>query len=196
MRPADHRLKVIYLLSCGLLILSACHSPDLVITAAPLPGAHSTMPTATADKVCTSVDGAVQHPGDYTLPAGARVVDAVHAAGGPSTDADLAQINLAQTLSTGGRIHVPRVGEVVPTATPFGLCADGRLNINQADVALLQTLPKIGPVTAQHIVEYRTLHGPFQNIEQIQAVKGIGPATLAQIEALITVGERISPADP
>jgi len=188
--------QVIYLLSCGLLTLSACHSSDAVITAAPLPSIYPTMLTATADKIYISVDGAVQQPGDLTLPANARVIDAVQAAGGPMTDADLVQINLAQTLPQDGHLHVPRVGEVIPTATPLGRCADGRLDINQADVALLETLPKIGPVTAQRIVEYRALHGPFQSVEQIQDVKGIGPATLAEIEALITVGACLSPTDP
>ena len=196
MYPSDRGLKAICLFSCGLLALSACHSPDLIITAAPLPSVHPSVPAATADRIYISVDGAVQQPGDYTLPAGARMVDAVQAAGGPTADADLARINLARTLPASGHVHVPRVGEVVPTPTPHGLCADGRLDINQADAALLETLPKIGPVTAQRIVEYRAIHGPFHSVEQIQTVKGIGPATFSQIKAWITVGACSSLSDP
>jgi len=85
-------------------------------------------------------------------------------------------------------VHVPRVGEVLPTPTPYGLSVDGRVDLNLADAALLETLPKIGPVTAQNIVAYRETYGPFETIEQIQEVKGIGPVTFEQIKDLITVG--------
>jgi competence protein ComEA len=135
------------------------------------------------------VDGAVYEPGTYTLPPGSLVNDAVRAAGGPTADADLERINLARTLHNGQRVHVPRVGEVLPTATPYGLSADGRIDINLADAALLETLPGIGPAIAQRIIEHREMNGPFETIEAIQDVSGIGPAKFEGIRDLITVSE-------
>ena len=172
-----------------LLTLTACHSPDLVITAVPLPTITPTAPTPTPGPLHVSVGGAVQQPGDYTLPAGSLLDDALRAAGGPTDDADLVQINLAQDLYDGQRVHVPYPGEVLPTPTPHGLSADGRVDINLADATLLQTLPKVGPTTAGRIIEYRETQGPFETIEQIQEVKGIGPATFEGIKDLIVVGE-------
>ncbi len=172
-----------------LLTLTACHSPDLVITAAPLPTITPTAPTPTPSPLRINVDGAVGTPGDYVLPPGSLVDDAVRAAGGPTDEADLEQINLAQELYDGQRVHVPRPGETLPTSTPHGLSSDGRIDLNLADAALLQTLPKIGPKTAQSIIEYREVQGPFETIEQILEVKGIGPATFEGIKDLIVVGE-------
>jgi competence protein ComEA len=172
-----------------LLTLTACHSPDLVITAAPLPTITPTAPTPTPGPLHVSVDGAVRNPGDYVLPPGSLVDDAVRAAGGPTDEASLEQINLAQELYDGQHVHVPIPGETLPTPTPYGLSSDGRIDINLADTVLLQTLPKIGPKTAQSIIEYREIQGPFENIEQIQEVKGIGPATFEGIKDLIVVGD-------
>jgi competence protein ComEA len=172
-----------------LLTLAACHSPGLVITAAPLPTVTPPLPTATPGPLHVHVDGAVRQPGDYTLPPGSLLDDAVRAAGGLADDADLEQLNLALDLYDGQHLHVPRPGEVLPTPTPHGLSADGRIDINRADAALLQTLPKVGPTTAQRIIEYRETQGPFETIEQIQEVKGIGPATFEGIKDLIVVDE-------
>jgi competence protein ComEA len=172
-----------------LLTLTACHSTALVITVAPLPTLTPTAPTPTPGPIHVSVDGAVQHPGNYTLPPGSLADDALRAADGPGADADLAQVNLAQTLRDGGQVHVPHFGEVLPTPTPYGLSADGRVDINLAGDAVLETLPKIGPVTAQRIIEYRETQGPFETIEQIQEVKGIGPATFEGIKDQIVVSK-------
>jgi len=172
-----------------LLTLTACRSSALVITAAPLPTLTPTAPTPTPGPIHVSVDGAVQHPGDFALPPGSLADDAVRAADGPAADADLEQLNLAQALRDGGRVHVPHFGEVLPTPTPYGLSVDGRVDINLAGAALLETLPKIGPVTAQRIIEYRETQGPFVTIEQIQEVKGIGPATFEGIRGLIVASE-------
>ena len=171
------------------LLLTACRSSALVITAAPLPTPSPILPTATPGPVMVSVDGAVNRPGQYTLPPRSRVNDVVQAAGGPTVDADLERINLALILYDGERVHVPSLGEVIPTFTPYGVMTDGRIDINRAGVPLLETLPGIGPTIALRIVEYREMNGPFGTIEDVQKVSGIGPAKLEGIRGLISVGE-------
>jgi competence protein ComEA len=170
-----------------LLTLTACRSSALVITAAPLPTIAPTKPISTPGPLNVSVDGAVNKPGNYRLPSGSLVDDAVRASGGPTADADLERINLARILTDGAHVHVPRAGEVLPTPTPYGLSADGRVDINLADAALLETLPGIGPAIAGRIIEYREMNGAFETIEEIQDVQGVGPAIFAEIEDLITV---------
>jgi competence protein ComEA len=133
------------------------------------------------------VDGAVNTPGSYTLPPRSLANDAVQAAGGPAVDADLERINLARELHSGDHVHVPRFGEVLPTPTPYGLSADGKIDINLAHAALLETLPGIGPTIAQRIIEYREMNGPFVTVEEIQEVSGIGPAKFEGIRDSITV---------
>jgi competence protein ComEA len=173
-----------------LLTLVACRSAALVITAAPLPTVTPTAPTSTPGPIRVSVDGAVHRPGSYTLLPGSRIDDAVRAAGDPTTDADLQRINLARELRDGDHVHVPCFGEVLPTPTPYGLSVDGRIDINLADAALLETLPGVGPTIAQRIIEYREMNGPFVSIEGIQEVKGIGPLTFEKIRDQIIVSER------
>ncbi|HEC21611.1 MAG TPA: hypothetical protein ENI95_01700 [Chloroflexi bacterium] len=146
-------------------------------------------PTSTPGPIQVYVSGAVAHPDVYTLPSGAIVRDAVAAAGGANADADLDVLNLARPLSDGDHVYVPRVGEA-PTPAPAGepgAVASGPININTASEAELETLPGIGPVLAQRIVEYREANGPFATIEDIQKVAGIGPATFEDIRDLITV---------
>lgn len=170
-----------------LVILTACDGSGLVITAVPLPSVTPLLPTATPGPIDIRVDGAVEQAGSYTLPPGSLADDAVRAAGGPTTDADLERINLAKELDAGDRVHVPRIDEILPTPTPYGLGADGKVDINLADAALLETLPGVGPAIAGRIIEYREMNGAFETIEEIQAVKGIGSATFEGIKDLIAV---------
>ncbi|HEY0735467.1 MAG TPA: ComEA family DNA-binding protein, partial [Herpetosiphonaceae bacterium] len=133
---------------------------------------------------------AVQQPGVYYLESPARIVDAIEAAGSFAPDADREKINLASHLTDGQQVRVPRVGESAQTAPAEPSAADsvdGTVNINQADAATLNTLDGIGPATAEAIVEYRTTSGPFKRIEDIQDVKGIGPALFNNIKDHITV---------
>ena len=170
----------------------------------PLPTATLAAPptaTATAMPLQVYVSGAVAESGVYALPVGARLGEAIAAAGGLADDADDAQINLAQPLADGDQIHVPTVAEVaaipplvqtaVPVEEPAGSDSAanplGRININTADAALLQTLPGIGPSTAENIVAFRDANGPFATNEAIMDVPGIGPAKFSGIADLITV---------
>lgn len=146
-------------------------------------------PTATPGPIRVHVDGAVAVPGVYSLSPDAIVQDALNAAGGPTADADLSQTNLALSLSDEERLYIPRIGEL-PTAAPpstGGSTVGGLVNINTATAAELETLPGIGPVLAQRIVDYREANGPFPSVEAIQNVAGIGPAIFDQIKDLITV---------
>jgi len=138
------------------------------------------LPTPTPGMLTVYVSGAVATPGVYTLPEGSRVNDAVQAAGGFVSDAEPERINLAAPLEDGQQIDVPGI-------VSTGHVNAGRVNINTATVSELDTLPGIGPTTAQAIVDYRLQNGSFQFIQDIQNVPGIGPATYDKIKDYITV---------
>lgn len=152
------------------------------------------LPTTTPSPLHVYVSGAVHAPQVVTLTAGSLVIHALTAAGGPTADADLEQLNLAAPLADHQHLVVPRRGMETPTVAlpaPTGTATapvGPLLNINTASAAELEQLPRIGPTTAQRIVEYRQTHGPFQRIEDIQQVPGIGPAIFAEIQPHITVG--------
>ncbi len=164
--------------------------PIVVSTPIPTP---TPFPTTTPAPIRVHVSGAVRQPAVYELPPGSIVQDAINIAGGPATDADLDRINLAAELQDQQKVYVPRQGETSPPPpvsggeTGGGESAGALININTATAAELETLPRIGPVTAQCILEYREANGPFETIEDIQNVQGIGPATFEGLEDLITV---------
>jgi len=160
--------------------------PDVALTLpradAPAPG---DAPTTTAGgDLHVHAAGAVVQPGVVTVPSGARVTDVVAAAGGPAPDADLNQVNLAAPVSDGERVYIPRQGEVASTASGGTAAAKGNglVNINEADQAALDTLPGVGPSTAQAIIDYRKTHGRFRSVDDLLNVRGIGPAKLSQIK--------------
>lgn len=128
------------------------------------------------------VTGAVRLPGVYTVEASARVLDVIAAAGGFTDAADRETVNLARPVTDGELLHVPEVGETVPTAA-----SDGRVNLNTADVAALDGLPRIGPALASRIVAWRDEHGRFTSVDDLLAVPGIGDAILAGLRELVTV---------
>jgi competence protein ComEA len=154
-------------------------------------------PPATPVSIRVHVAGAVVAPDVYRLPEGSIVKDAVLAAGGQTTDADLDGVNLALELLDQQQVYVPRVGEEnvrscitqAPAASPTGGQQKTRIDINQAPVEQLATLPGIGPSLAQRIVEWRDSNGPFVTIEEIKNVTGIGDATFEDIKDRITVGD-------
>lgn len=190
----NHRTLV--LAAVGLLIAAAAlifalrwQTPAPLVIEPPLPSA-TPLPTPTPSPMQVYISGAVAHPDVYTLPPGAIVRDAVDAAGGLTAEADRDRINLAQRLSDGEHVHIPRIGEAptpIPQANEGTSAPSGPININTATQAELETLPGIGPALAQRIIDYREEHGPFTSIEQIQNVSGIGPAKFEAIKDLITV---------
>ena len=162
-------------------------------------GASST--GGTEGSAVVHVTGAVTAPGVVTLPAGARVTDALNAAGGAAPDADVEQLNLARVVVDGEQIRVPRQGETLPPAPPAqagtsatagagagsGGSAGGQVNINTADATVLEALPGVGPALAKRIVDYRAEHGPFASVDALIDVPGIGQAKLEALRGSATV---------
>jgi len=165
-------------------VLKPSPQPILLSTSTPSPSPEV---TETPQPLRVYVSGAVQQPDVYALPSGSIIKDAVLAAGGPAGDADLDRINLASPFADGQQIYVPRLGEEsVPVQPPSRLPASaGKVNLNTADAATLETLPGIGPALAQRILDFRQASGPFERIEDVMEVSGIGPGIFDQIRELI-----------
>lgn len=149
-------------------------------------------PTAAADQpgaeastaIYVHVLGQVRRPGLYELRDGDRAVDAVAAAGGFTEAADAAGVNLARFVSDGEQIVVPAIGEAAP-ASVGGV--PGKVNLNTADAALLDTLPGVGPATAANIIAWREQNGRFEAIEDLLDVGGIGAAKFESLRDLVTI---------
>jgi competence protein ComEA len=160
---------------------------DPPVLSEPSPLSSGTAPTP-GTQIGVDVIGAVQQPGVYYLDPAARIVDLIEAAGGFAPDANREQMNLASRLKDGQQVYVPRVGERSQAAAePVAQKAGGMVNLNQADTAELDALTGIGPATAEAIVDYRESNGPFKRVEDLQNVKGIGPALFSKIKDQITI---------
>ena len=153
------------------------------------------------------VSGAVVKPGVYTLQEGDRLEDAVDAAGGATSGADLSAVNLALRIVDERYYYIPELGELPPLAAsplmetegskfssglpdgqPATGLAGGLIDLNTASFSSLLTLPGIGDVRAQSIIDYREQNGPFKSISDIRLVPGIGKTTYENMEGLVTVG--------
>lgn len=130
------------------------------------------------------VEGAVVRPGVVRLAAGARVADALAAAGGATPDADPAALNKAAPLRDGARVYVPRFGEI-PPAGSLGTGSEGKLDINQASAAQLEALPGIGPSTAARIVRAREAKA-FNKVEELQTRGLVSARVFSDIRDLVT----------
>lgn len=144
--------------------------------------------------IVVDVKGAVNRPGVYRLPSGSRVQDAVVKAGGEGKKADLNRVNLAQPLADGMVVYIPRRGEKMPALFETGAGnsgqaenGQGKININTASAAELETLNGIGPSKAEAILRYREEHGPFADISDLLQVPGIGEKTLENFADQVTV---------
>jgi len=178
----------------GIFFFSRRPEPEPISILPPEPTA-TPLPTPTPRPLCVYVSGAVAHPDVYELPYDSIVKDAIETAGGPTGEADLNRINMARRVHDEEQIYVPQKGEEIPlVSSPSGPSlpspssqGGGKLNINTATAEELITLPGIGPTKAQSIIDYRTTHGPFQSIEDIKNVTGIGDATFEKLKDKITV---------
>jgi competence protein ComEA len=140
--------------------------------------------TGSTASLVVHVVGAVRRPGLYRLREGSRVADALIRAGGPSRKAQLELVNLAARIADGEQIVVPRRGMAAAAAAGTGPIA-GPVHLNTATLEQLDTLPGVGPVTAQKILDYRQEHGAFGSVDELDAVSGIGPARLEQLRELV-----------
>ena len=152
--------------------------------------------------IIVHIAGEVKNKGILTLPEGARIADAVEAAGGETKEADLDAVNLAYVLQDGQKIYIPNKNEkqeekaYITTESGNNIISQGennskggntKVNINEASQSELETLPGIGPSIASRIIEYREQNGKFSEIEDLQNVKGIGDAKFADIKDLVVV---------
>lgn len=135
------------------------------------------------------VCGCVNQPDVYALDSGARLYEAIAAAGGACENADLDRLNLAASIQDGDKIYVPAEGESeAPSEDMEAIeAADGRLNINTATSQQLQELPGIGEAKANAIIAYREARGPFSSVEELMQVPGIKDGVYGQVESLIRV---------
>ena len=161
-------------------------------------GAEAAVAEEPPADIVVHVAGAVLRPGVYALPPGSRVADAVAAAGGVLGTAAEDAVNLARLLIDGEQVYLPTVEEIesgtvagaaAGLAVPGGgSSAPGLVNINTASAAELETLPGVGPATAQAIIEDRETNGPFLTPEDLMRVTGIGPKKFDAVKDLVTTG--------
>jgi competence protein ComEA len=146
--------------------------------------------SAPARTLLVHVVGAVLKPGLYQLREGSRTADAIRRAGGAKPKAALELVNLASPVADGQQVVVPARGDpgsataATGSVTGAGVASE-KIHLNSATLEQLDTLPGVGPITAQKILAYRTEHGAFQAVEELDAVPGIGPARLEELKTLV-----------
>lgn len=134
--------------------------------------------TPASAQIVVAVSGKVHKPGLVRLPIGSRVADAIEAAGGVLPGTDLSAVNLARKLTD---------GELIAIGVDSGASPGGKVNLNTATPAQLDSLPGVGPVLAQRIIDYRTQHGGFKSISELRQIEGIGEETFARLKELVTL---------
>ncbi|MBS1906215.1 MAG: ComEA family DNA-binding protein [Actinobacteria bacterium] len=176
----------------GIGLLSRSTAPESI---AVTPGPSVAASGISAGSVYVHVLGEVARPGLYVLDDGARVAEALAAAGGTRATADLAAVNLARPLADGEQILVPAIG-ASPAGTvggagtgpgAAGAGAGGLVDLNTADAAALEQLPRIGPALAKRIIDWRTANGRFTSVDDLLGVSGIGEKMLAGLRDLVRV---------
>lgn len=177
-----YALLILLIVVSGALLLSSRPQP-VQIRIVPPPPTGTPAPSATPPPITVYITGAVAAADQLlTLPAGSRVQDALAAAGGALPAADLARVNLAERLRDGDQVHVPEISRPVLLATANDA---GIVPINSATAEELATLPGVGPELAERIIRYREANGPFADLEALDAVEGIGPGVLEDIQSWV-----------
>jgi len=196
-RRRDVRVVALLVMIVGVVALAlwmrgapAKIAPPATSGASFTPSAESPAPEG---GIVVHVGGAVKRAGIFELEPGARVADALKLAV-TRPNADLNALNLAELVVDGAKIDVPRRGETgvsaqgsSPSTSTSTESTGAVVNVNTADETLLDTIPEVGPATAQAIIEYRTQIGSFTSVEQLIEVTGIGPATLEAMRPFVTV---------
>jgi competence protein ComEA len=161
-----------------------------IVARSPRGNSVELLPAPTPAPIVVDVAGAVPRPGVYEMPGGSRVKDAVEAAGGFLAEADKANINLAAPLEDGQKLDIPFLAGVAAAGVPRVAAVETptQVNINEATLEELDTLPGIGTTLAQSIIDYRDTYGPFYFIEDIMNVPGIGSSTFETIKEMILTG--------
>jgi competence protein ComEA len=155
--------------------------------------ASSALAPAASGMIVVQAAGGVSKPGVYRVPTGSRVTDLLTAAGGVDAGIDDSVLPLAAKLVDGQRVYVPRPGEPPPVAIAASGAVTGPatpaapIDLNNATVEQLDSLPGVGPATAAAIVSYRDKHGPFRAVTGLLDVPGIGDAKLNALKDLVTV---------
>ncbi|CAB4901298.1 unannotated protein [freshwater metagenome] len=182
-----------------------------IATSSAAPGSGNAMTdVAPTSSITVYVSGEVVKPGVYMLLATARIIDALQAAGGATTAADLVVVNLAAPLVDAAQVFIPRIGSTprvtlprphaginLPTTTGVmsggvsgssgATTTQGIVDLNSATLSDLDSLPGVGPSTAKAIIDYRVAHGPFASVDDLLNVRGIGPSKLAAMRARLRV---------
>ena len=138
-------------------------------------------------KLIINVAGKVANPGVYQLPSGSRVIDAIEAAGNPLKGVDISDINLARVLVDGEQILVGASKYSDGKKVAKKVSPDNPLDINRATLAQLDTLPGIGPVTAQRIIDYRIKVGRINALDELKKISGLGGLKFEEIKPLLRV---------
>lgn len=140
-------------------------------------------------KIMVDLKGAVLHPGVYEMGEGERVNDLIQRAGGFLESADQTMVNLAMYVADEMVLYIPIKGEISQAPSNFtgSDSKNGKVNINRADAAELETLPGIGPSKSSAIIEYRETTGRFNAVEDIQSISGIGEKTFEKLKDKISV---------
>ncbi|MGV8852184.1 MAG: helix-hairpin-helix domain-containing protein [Rhodoglobus sp.] len=174
---------VLVALGCAVLVTALTARPDSAEIYRGEPGETGGQLSVSAASVFVHVTGAVARPGLFELADGARVIDVIAAAGGFTETADRDELNLARLLTDGEQFAVPEQGEVGADAA----ASDTRVNLNTADAATLDTLPRVGPAMAARILAWRDANGRFASIDDLRNVSGFGDKTFEGLRELITV---------